>query len=207
MRFRFMKMSVPIVAFVFVGQSLGAGDDFEVPQDFVGPVLDDPRHVSVDEDGFGELDWFDPNGPPAGQFAAEFGVDADVAVELLRWQASLAWYLEELRSLPSYAHSEIVNPVQGDLGGFDVYLKDPTGSEVAFVESIPSPVGGANRIIASEFTKTESETLARAEIQRLREIHGADAHVLVDIDWVAGTVVGRVTAPPVVELDFGRSGG
>jgi hypothetical protein len=134
------------------------------------------------------------------QFAEEFGVDPELAVELLRWQSDLAEHLEELRSLPSYAYAEIVNPTKGSLGGLDVYLNNPTVADTAFIDSIPSPPIGEKRTLESEITSAEAEALVAAEKQSLRSEHGPDVFVIVDVDWEAGTVIGRIDdSPPPIE--------
>lgn len=206
MRFRLARVPAIVAVFLMVGQPLAASvdltgpADFEVPDDYVGPVLDEPGRVEVLEEGFVQLDWFDPKGEPVVQYAAEFGVDAPTAVDLLRWQSDLANYLEELRSLSSYAYEQIVNPTPGSLGGLDVYLKEPSLSDAAFVDAIPSPPGGANRLRPSKLTKAEAKALVVAEKQRLASALGPDEYVLVDIDWAAGTVTGRIAERPEVTL-------
>ncbi|GBE25061.1 MAG TPA: hypothetical protein ENG98_02945 [Actinobacteria bacterium] len=76
-----------IVSALFVAAGpIGASNefvDFEVPDDYVGPAIDwiEPKEV---QPGHVDLDWYDPKGQPVVQYAAQFGVDAETAVTLLR---------------------------------------------------------------------------------------------------------------------------
>ncbi len=182
--------------------------DFEVPDDYVGPVFDrgtdgrgdsgwdlrgwlnPPAEPRQQVDGGPELDWSDPDGFPASDYAATFGVSNDMASRLLEWQSALGAYTEQIRSLPSYGFALIVNPSPGDPGGFVVYLKNPTPEDRALIDSLPKPPIGTVRLVESALTDTEASRLSAAEKVRVRSETWASAAVTIEIDWERGTVTG-----------------
>ncbi len=191
-------------------RSTSVPPDFEVPDDYVGPVLDQGTEERGDSgwdllgwlnppadpqqrvDGGPELEWTDPDGFPASDYAATFGVSNAMAARLLQWQAALNDYNEQIRSLPSYGFALIVNPSPGDPGGYVVYLKNPTPEDRALIDSLPKPPIGTVRLVESALTDTEASRLSAAEKVRVRGETWASAAVTIAIDWERGIVTGTL---------------
>jgi len=192
-----------VVSALFAAATTGSSDKFvesEVPDNYVGPAIDWGESAESQQD-HRDLDWYDPKGQPVNQFAAQFGVDTDTAIALLRWQRDLNGRNGDFQILASYGLARIVgpSPTNGG-GGLEVFLKNPTQEDLAVVESLPKPPLGEVVVRKAFFTAAEALELVDREQARFRNQVGDDAFVVVTTDWETGVIVGEVRErPPTTE--------